>query len=72
MNSIPLLILIGFAVGVGLGFTGVGAGSLLTPLLVLFAGVHPVTAVGTSLIISLTSWAASSAIGNNGRIEVYT
>ena len=30
------------------------------------------TAVGTSLIVSLTSWAASSAIGNNGRIEVYT
>lgn len=30
------------------------------------------TAVGTSLIVSVTSWAASSAIGNTGRIEVYT
>lgn len=30
------------------------------------------TAVGASLIVSLTSWAASSIIGNNGRIEVYT
>jgi len=29
------------------------------------------TAVGASLIVSLTSWAASSVIGNNGRIEVY-
>lgn len=30
------------------------------------------TAVGASLIVSLTSWAASSAIGGNGRIEVYS
>jgi putative membrane protein len=30
------------------------------------------TAVGTSLVVSLTSWIGSSAIGDNGRIEVYT
>lgn len=30
------------------------------------------TAVGTSLIVSLTSWIGSSAVGDNGRIEVYT
>ena len=30
------------------------------------------TAVGTSLVISITSWLASSAIGNSGRIEVYS
>ena len=30
------------------------------------------TALGTSLIVSLTSWAASSIIGNSGRIEVYS
>ena len=30
------------------------------------------TAVGASLVVSLTSWAASSVIGNNGRIEMYT
>ncbi|MFO1405942.1 MAG: phage holin family protein [Steroidobacteraceae bacterium] len=29
------------------------------------------TAVGTALIVSLVSWAASSAIGGNGRIEIY-
>ncbi len=57
--SIPLLILLGFAVGVGLGFTGVGAGSLLTPILVLF-GVHPVTAVGTSLVFSAITKTAGS------------
>lgn len=59
MNSIPLLILLGFAVGTGLGFTGVGAGSLLTPLLVLF-GIHPVTAVGTSLVFSAITKTAGS------------
>ena len=30
------------------------------------------TAVGASLVVSLTSWVASSVIGNNGRIEVYS
>ncbi len=29
------------------------------------------TAVGASLVVSLTSWVASAAIGNNGHIEVY-
>src|SRR5689334_17302086 len=30
------------------------------------------TAVGASLVVSLTSWVASNAIGSNGRIEVYS
>lgn len=30
------------------------------------------TAVGASLIVSLVSWAASSVIGSNGRVEVLT
>jgi putative membrane protein len=30
------------------------------------------TAVGAAVIVSLVSWAASSAIGANGRIEVFT
>src|SRR5580698_8199436 len=40
----------GFAVGVVVGLTGVGGGSLMTPLLVLLFGIHPVTAVGTDLL----------------------
>jgi putative membrane protein len=28
------------------------------------------TAVGASLVVSLTSWVASGLIGNNGKIEV--
>ena len=46
----PLYTLSGFAVGAIVGLTGVGGGSLMTPLLVLVFGVHPVTAVGTDLL----------------------
>lgn len=40
----------GFAVGMIVGLTGVGGGSLMTPLLVLLFGIHPATAVGTDLL----------------------
>ena len=40
----------GFVVGVLVGLTGVGGGSLMTPILVLVFGVSPVTAVGTDLL----------------------
>lgn len=46
----PALPLAGFAVGLLVGLTGVGGGSLMTPLLVLGFGVRPVTAVGTDLL----------------------
>jgi uncharacterized protein len=46
----PLFILSGFIVGMIVGLTGVGGGSLMTPLLVLLFGVHPATAVGTDLL----------------------
>src|SRR5437588_12607283 len=42
----------GFVVGVVVGLTGVGGGSLMTPLLVLVFGVAPVTAVGTDLLFA--------------------
>src|SRR3954447_5505302 len=29
--------------------TGIGGGSLMTPLLILFAGIHPTVAIGTDL-----------------------
>src|SRR6201995_4144663 len=54
MNSLaaidPLFILSGFFVGLLVGQTGVGGGSLMTPILVLLFGVHPATAVGTDLL----------------------
>jgi hypothetical protein len=44
-----LVISFGLGVGVLVGMTGIGGGALMTPLLVLFIGTSPVTAVGTDL-----------------------
>jgi len=49
-TSSLLYSLSGFAVGMLVGMTGVGGGSLMTPLLILLFGVHPATAVGTDLL----------------------
>ncbi|MDP1614141.1 MAG: sulfite exporter TauE/SafE family protein [Sulfuritalea sp.] len=46
----PALPVSGFAVGLLVGLTGVGGGSLMTPLLVLLFGFKPATAVGTDLL----------------------
>ncbi len=45
----PMVIVFGLGVGILIGLTGIGGGSLMTPLLVLFAGVPPVVAIGTDL-----------------------
>ena len=45
----PLLIVFGFGVGILVGATGMGGGSLMTPLLILLFGVKPIVAVGTDL-----------------------
>lgn len=55
----PLFSLSGLAVGTIVGLTGVGGGSLMTPLLVLLFGVHPATAVGTDLMYA----AATKSVG---------
>ncbi|MBV9366082.1 MAG: sulfite exporter TauE/SafE family protein [Solirubrobacterales bacterium] len=48
----PLYSLSGLFVGLLVGQTGVGGGSLMTPLLILLFGVHPHTAVGTDLLFA--------------------
>ena len=45
----------GFMVGFLVGMTGVGGGSLMTPLLILLFGVHPATAVGTDLLYATST-----------------
>jgi uncharacterized membrane protein YfcA len=45
----PWLIVFGFGVGILVGTTGMGGGSLMTPLLILLFGIKPVVAVGTDL-----------------------
>ena len=59
-----------FAVGALVGFTGVGGGSLMTPLLVLLFGVHPATAVRTDLLYAgVTKITGSAVHGLNGAID---
>ena len=41
--------LAGFLVGAIVGLTGVGGGSLMSPILILLFGIAPATAVGTDL-----------------------
>jgi uncharacterized membrane protein YfcA len=45
----PLIIVFGLGVGIMVGTTGVGGGSLMTPLLILVFGVKPTVAIGTDL-----------------------
>ena len=42
----------GFFVGMVVGLTGVGGGSLMTPILIFFFGVKPYMAVGTDLLLA--------------------
>src|SRR5882757_3298106 len=58
----PLFALSGFAVGFLVGMTGVGGGSLMTPLLILLFHVHPVTAVGTDLIYASVTKTGGSLV----------
>lgn len=53
-------ILSGFGVGLLVGLTGVGGGSLMTPLLTLLFGVSPTVAVGTDLAFAATTKAAGT------------
>src|SRR5450755_3135784 len=60
----------GFFVGMLIGQTGMGGGSLMTPILVLFFGVHPATAVGTDLLYaSATKTAGTLVHGLNHTID---
>jgi uncharacterized protein len=56
----PLYVASGFGVGLLVGMTGVGGGSLMTPLLILLFGVHPSTAVGTDLLYAAATKAGGS------------
>ena len=48
-----LMALGGLGVGVVVGLTGMGGGALMTPMLVIFFGIDPVTAVSSDLVVSL-------------------
>src|SRR5713226_8771683 len=51
----PLYVVSGFGVGLLVGMTGIGGGSLMTPLLILLFGINPTTAVGTDLLFAAST-----------------
>ena len=60
----------GLCVGFIVGLTGVGGGSLMTPLLILLFGIHPATAVGTDLLYAATTKSAGTLVhGFNKMID---
>jgi uncharacterized membrane protein YfcA len=67
----PLLyVAAGLFVGIMVGLTGVGGGSLMTPILVLLFGQSPVMAVGTDLMFSATTkLAATASFGYSRRVD---
>src|SRR5258705_12489627 len=60
----------GFVVGAIVGLTGMGGGSLMTPLLILLFGVHPLTAGGTGLLYApLTKTAGTAIHSKQGNVD---
>ena len=55
---------LGLCVGSLMGLTGVGGGSMMTPLVLLF-GVHPTTAVGTDLLYAAVTKSVGTAVHNS-------
>jgi len=64
MHLYPLA---GLLVGILIGLTGVGGGSLMTPILILLFGIAPVSAVGTDLLQAAVTKTAGTAVLGMGR-----
>jgi uncharacterized membrane protein YfcA len=66
----PIAILSGFAVGAIVGMTGVGGGSLMTPLLIGVFKLHPALAIGTDLwFAALTKTGGAIAHTRHGHVD---
>jgi uncharacterized protein len=59
--SLPFVVS-GFVVGLAVGMTGVGGGSLMTPILLIWFRLHPVTAVGTDLLFAAITKSCGAAV----------
>jgi uncharacterized membrane protein YfcA len=63
IHSIQTLYAIsGFVIGALTGMTGTGGGALMTPMLILIFGIHPVTAVGTDLLYASLTKASGTVV----------
>lgn len=70
MTDAPLYMLVGLLVGTLVGLTGVGGGSMMTPILMLFFGQAPSVAVGTDLLFAATTkLVATASFGVSKRVD---
>ena len=67
MHTEFMLIGAGVLVGGTVGLTGVGAGSMMTPILILGFGVEPVTAIATDLLFAAFTKIAASLVHFKGK-----
>lgn len=67
-HSVQLLYTIsGFVIGALTGITGTGGGALMTPMLILAFGIHPITAVGTDLLYAFFTKASGTVVHAHNR-----
>ncbi len=63
----PAFVATGFCVGLLIGLTGVGGGSVMTPILVLVFGIRATTAIGTDLLFAASTKAFGTAVHGANR-----
>jgi uncharacterized membrane protein YfcA len=56
----PTIVIFGLGIGILVGMTGMGGGSLMTPLLILIFGIQPTTAIGTDIFYSAVTKSVGS------------
>jgi hypothetical protein len=64
----PLLIVAGLGIGLLVGMTGMGGGSLMTPILILLFGTAPTTAIGSDIAYS----AVTKSVGGWSHLRLKT
>src|SRR3954462_11801313 len=67
----PLVIVFGLGVGILIGLTGIGGGSLMTPLLIVVAGIKPRVALGADLSYgAITKTLGGWRVWRNGQVDL--
>jgi uncharacterized membrane protein YfcA len=67
----PLVVFFGLGVGILVGLTGIGGGSLMTPLLILVGGIPPVVAIGTDLAYgAVTKTVGGYRVFRQGQVDL--
>jgi uncharacterized membrane protein YfcA len=62
MEHFLLIVIIGFAVGLLVGMTSMGGGSMMTPILITYLHYDPVIAVGSDIVYAAITKVVGSAV----------